>query len=126
MIKTWIFCLLLVLGSSVSRADFATDYGLIQSPVVDAKESYAQGVKEFAGIQLEKEMLLPGLKKPQQKIAKEQYRIRPLNVRWKTFANVEKDKFRLRELIHYANRYNITMWRLIEKEKVAPKRRYKY
>lgn len=124
--KIWIALAVLAWFSVVANADYSSEFQLIASPVQDAREAYQQGVKEFVSIELSQQTLIPGLKQKQQQYVKQRYRLRPLNRRWKTFANVEDDKMRLRELIHYANRFNITLWQLIEAEQNKPKRQYRY
>jgi len=115
----------LLLSGSLN-ADYETEYELIQNPVQDARDAYEQGVREFVSIELAQKTLIPGLKPKQQIYVKQRYRLRPLNKRWKTFKNVEHDKMRLRELVHYGNRFNITLWQLMEAEKNKPKRLYRY
>lgn len=119
------FCLLIWLNAPLA-ADYRSEFQLIASPVQDARDAFQQGVREFVSIELSQQTLIPGLKQKQQQYVKQRYRLRPLNRRWKTFANVEDDKMRLRELIHYANRFNITLWQLIEAEQNKPKRQYRY
>ena len=101
-------------------------YDLIQAPVQDAQTAFEQGVLEFVGIQLQKELRTPGLKPQQRKVVDETYRIRPLNRRWKTFSNVEQDRSKMRDLTLYANRFNIKMWQLIERQQRQATRQYRY
>lgn len=103
-----------------------SEFELIKSPSQDARELYQKGIREFVGIDFKDQILTPGLKGQQRTIAENQYKIRPLNKRWKTFANIEHDKERMHDLRIYANRFNITMWRLIEAENNKPKRIYRY
>lgn len=115
------FVMLLMFSSSIAHAQRA-----LVSPVLDAKQAFKQGKKEFVGIQLEKEMLLPGLKPIQQQHIRQQYSIRALNRRWKTMINPEQDPKRLYQLKRYANRYNLTMHKLIKQEKLEYVKRYRY
>lgn len=124
--KYWLALVLLIAVNLPAKADYSTEFQLIASPVQDARDAFKQGVREFVSIELSQQTLIPGLKQQQQQYVKQRYRLRPLNRRWKTFANVEDDKMRLRELIHYANRFNITLWQLIEAEQNKPKRQYRY
>ena len=124
--KFWLALGLLIAVNLPAKADYSTEFQLIASPVQDARDAFKQGVREFVSIELSQQTLIPGLKQQQQQYVKQRYRLRPLNRRWKTFANVEDDKMRLRELIHYANRFNITLWQLIEAEQNKPKRQYRY
>lgn len=106
--------------------DHRGDLGKINDPVQDAKQSFHGGTKEFVGIKLEQEMLTPGLKPEQAEVARKQYRVRALNKRWRTEANIEEDPRRMNQLKRYANRYNLTMIRLVEQEQLDQKLRYRY
>jgi len=98
----------------------------IANPVLDAKQAFHQGIKEFVGVQLAKEMLLPGIKAHRQTEIRKQYSIRPLNRNWRTLGNIEQNPKRLYQLKRYANRYNLTIDRLIKQEKLEQKQRYRY
>lgn len=102
------------------------DLGKINDPVKDAKQSFHKGIKEFVGIKLEQEMLTPGLNASQEKTVRKDYRIRPLNKRWQSEPNIEQDPRRMNQLKRYANRYNLTMIRLVEQEQLDQKLRYRY
>jgi septal ring factor EnvC (AmiA/AmiB activator) len=106
--------------------DSRGDVGKINDPVQDAKQAYQKGIKEFVGIKLEHEMLTPGLKSFQEQKVKNHYRIRPLNKRWQSEPSIEQDPKRLHKLKRYANRYNLTMIRLVEQEELDQKQRYRY
>ncbi len=119
LVRIFIACLMLV-GSNL-YADKA-----LMSPVLDAKQAFEQGKKEFVGIQLEKEMLLPGIKPLQRQRIRQQYSVRSLNRRWKTMPNTEQDPKRLYQYKRYANRYNLTMIKLIKQQKLEHVQRYRY
>lgn len=102
------------------------DLGKINDPVQDAKQSFNNEIKEFVGIKLEQEMLTPGLKPEQAEFARKYHRIRALNKRWRTEANIEEDPRRMNQLKRYANRYNLTMMKLVEQEQLDQKLRYRY
>lgn len=111
-----------LLFSSVSLAQVEQ----INSPVQDAKQAYNQGIIEFVGIQLMDELLVPGIKPDLQQSIRKNYRIRALNRRWKTMAGIEEDPKRLFQLKRYANRYNLTIHKLLKTEKLEQKLRYRY
>ena len=69
---------------------------------------------------------LPGLKDAEAQTVRRDYRIRPLNKRWETFANVEDDPAKLLRLRQYALRFNLTMWRLLQKKELQDATRYRY
>lgn len=98
----------------------------LESPVLDAKHAYQKGIIEFVGIQLEQELLLPGIKAEEQGHIRTNYPIRPLNHHWKTLANSEENPRRLYQFKRYANRYNLTINRLIKAEKLEQALRYRY
>lgn len=106
--------------------DHRGDLGKINDPVQDAKQSFNKGTKEFVGIKLEQDMLTPGLKPAQAEFARKHHRIRALNQRWRTEANIEDDPRRMNQLKRYANRYNLTMIKLVEQEQLDQKLRYRY
>jgi hypothetical protein len=119
-------CLLVVSATADEIKDQRGDLGKINAPVQDAKQAFNNGIKEFVGIQLEKELLIVGLKAAQEQKVRTYYIIRPLNQRWKSQPNIEQDPRRLYQLKRYANRYNLTMIRLIEQEQLEQKQRYRY
>jgi hypothetical protein len=138
-LKRWLKYLLKMLISTLASlcvfvtaviADEITDQrgglGKINDPVQDAKQAYHNGIKEFVGIKLEQELLIPGLKSSQEQKVRKHYIIRSLNQRWQTQVNIEQDRRRMYQLKRYANRYNLTMIRLVEKEQLDQKRRYRY
>lgn len=111
---------LLILNASVRGDDDLT------SPVIDAKQAFHNGIKEYVGIQLADELLLPGIKENRQAEIRKKYIIRPLNRRWRTLDNVEQEPRRLYQLKRYANRYNLTIDKLLRAEKLKQQRRYRY
>lgn len=115
-------CLLLIIP--VAWAD--GDLNLLAYPVQDAKDSFRSGQYEFVGIQLADDVELPGLKEAEADKVRRNYRIRPLNKRWETFANVHDDPARLLKLRQYALRFNLTMWRLLQKKELQDAARYRY
>ena len=119
-------CLLVVSATADEIKDQRGDLGKINDPVQDAKQAFHNGIKEFVGIKLEKELLIVGLKAAQEQKVRTYYIIRPLNHRWKSQPNIEQDPRRLYQLKRYANRYNLTMIRLVEQEQLEQKQRYRY
>ncbi|WP_430462785.1 hypothetical protein ACQUQU_08350 [Thalassolituus sp. LLYu03] len=99
---------------------------LLAYPVEDAKSAYSTGQLEFVGIELADTVELPGLDERQAGEVRKTYRIRAMNRRWQTFANVEDDPEKLFRLRQYGTRFNMTLWRLIEKDKREKATRYRY
>jgi hypothetical protein len=98
----------------------------LTSPVIDAKQAYHNGIKEFVGIQLADELLLLGVKTNRQAEIRKKHMIRPLNHRWRTRDNLEQNPRRLYKLKRYANRYNLTIDKLLKAEELEQQRRYRY
>lgn len=98
----------------------------ISSPVQDAKQAFSKGVIEFVGIQLQDELLVPGIKPELQQSIRQNYKIRSINRRWKTRPGIEQDPQRLFQLKRYANRYNLTINKLLKAERLEQKLRYRY
>ncbi|OUS40561.1 hypothetical protein A9R00_05370 [Oleispira antarctica] len=119
-------CLFTLSAVADEIKDSRGDLGRINDPVQDAKQAYHNGIKEFVGIKLDQSLLLPGLKSKQEEMVREQYAIRALNQRWQTYSTIEQDPRRMNQLKRYANRYNLTMIRLIEKEQLEQQRQYRY
>mgnify|MGYP005819363055 CR=1 FL=1 len=115
--------LLLMSASALWAAD---DQNLLAYPVQDARDTFRTGQYEFVGIQLADGVELPGLKDAEADKVRRDYRIRPLNKRWETFANVEDDPAKLARLRQYALRFNLTMWRLMQKKELQDATRYRY
>lgn len=116
--------LFVLMAAPAVRAD--GDLNLLAYPVQDAKDAYRSGQYEFVGIQLADDVELPGLKEAEAQTVRRDYRIRPLNKRWQTFANVEDDPVRLLKLRQYAVRFNLTMWRLLQNKQRQDATRYRY
>lgn len=95
------------------------------APTDDARLHYQQGQVAFVGIQLAEGLEIPGLKPAQQDVVRQQYEIRPLNRRWKTFANIEQQADELGRLRSYAVRYNLMMWKLDRSPK-SDRFKYRY
>lgn len=119
-------CLFTLSAISDEIKDSRGDLGKINDPVQDAKQAYHHGIKEFVAITLEQSLLLPGLKASQEQIVRKQYAIRSLNRRSQTYATIEQDPRRMHQLKRYANRYNLTMIRLVEQEQLDQQRQYRY
>lgn len=115
---------LLLMSASALWA--AEDQNLLAYPVQDARDTFGAGQYEFVGIQLADGVELPGLKDTEADKVRREYRIRPLNKRWETFANVEDDPAKLARLRQYALRFNLTMWRLLQKKELQDATRYRY
>ncbi len=112
---------LMLLPVTAVSADQSLSY-----PVEDAKADFAQGHYEFVGIQLADTLELPGLKEAQVAEVEAKYRTRALNRRWQTFANVEHDPVKLQRLRSYCIRYNLTLWKALEKKRRDEAFRYRY
>lgn len=119
-LKYLIFSFLLL--SSASHAQIEQ----ISSPVQDAQRAYSKGIIEFVGIQLQDELLVPGIKPELQQSIRQNYKIRSINRRWKTRPGIEQDPQRLFQLKRYANRYNLTIHKLLKAERLEQKLRYRY
>jgi len=98
----------------------------LTSPVQDAKQAFHNGIKEFVGVQFEGKLLLPGIKADRQAEIRKLHIIRPLNRHWRTLDNLEQGSRRLYQLKRYANRYNLTIDKLLREEKLEQKQRYRY
>lgn len=124
---TPLFILLTLLFSyQVSAIDIAINSNAFANPVLDAKEAYRRGNSDLVGIQVEEGLLLPGIKENQQERVRKEHRIQPLNRRWRTLKNNDKATREFYNLKRYANRYNLTIMKLIKAEKVEQNSRYRY
>jgi hypothetical protein len=124
---TPLFILLALLFSyQASAFDIAINSNAFASPVLDAKEAYRRGNSDLVGIQVEEGLLLPGIKEKQQERVRKEHRIQPLNRRWRTLKNNDKATREFYNLKRYANRYNLTIMKLIKAEKVEQNSRYRY
>lgn len=110
-------CLLMVEAAMAAES--------LTHPTEDARAIYQAGKVEFVAIQLQDELLLPGLKPQQQQKVHESYPIRNLNQRWKTFDNIEAQPKLLRRMRQYAIRYNLMMWKL-ENSPQSDRFKYRY
>lgn len=119
--------LILMLMSFPSKAlQVAINSNKFASPVLDAKKAYQRGNTDLVGIQLEGELILPGIKPENQKRVRKAHRIRPLNRHWRTLDNSAQETRALYSLKRYANRYNLTIMKLIKAKKVEQQGRYRY
>lgn len=98
----------------------------LQYPIEDAKAAVAARNYEFAAIQMSDSLDFPGLNTSQAARVQQQYKVRVLNHRWRTFANIEQRPQELRRMQSYARRYNLMMWKELEQQKVQDAQRYRY
>lgn len=118
-----IFCLL---SSFPSIAlEIALNNGLV-SPALDAKQAYSKGNLDLVGIQLADGIILPGIRPEQEKKVRKRHRIRALNRHFRTLSGAAPDARELYSLKRYANRYNLTMMKLIKSKKLEQQQRYRY
>jgi len=121
----------LLISMQVSAFEGALNSHALTSPVLDAKEAYARGNTDLVGIKLDKGLLLPGIKTEQQESIRKQHRVRALNRKalkdLKQAQEMNKQDIRqLYKLKRYANRYNLTIMKLMKAEKLEQQRRYRY
>lgn len=107
-------------------AQAAYDPAALAYPVQDAKDAFRQGNYEFVGIRLKASLEVPGLQEAQREKVKAEYRVQAVNMRWKTFRNVEDDHSSLLDLRRYCTRYNLTMWNLLQQKRREDVTRYRY
>lgn len=98
----------------------------LDSPVIDAKQNYKEGNVEFAGMQWEGKLLLPGVAAERQALVREQYSINVLNRAWERPDDTDYVKGKEHQVKRYANRYNLMMEKLIKEDKLEKARRYRY
>jgi hypothetical protein len=122
----WVRTKYLLFGFLLFNSVLHAQMVAISNPVQDAKNAFAKGIIEFVGIQLKDELLVPGIKPELQQTLRNQYRIRALNRRWKTMPGIEQDPKRLFQLKRYANRFNLTIKKLLKAERLEQKLRYRY
>jgi hypothetical protein len=123
---------LLFISSQVSAFESAFESALT-SPVLDAKEAYSHGNTELVGIELTKGFLLPGIKPARQEPMRKLHHVRTLNRQpfkdpKQLVNNSSMSHKNIRELYkfkRYANRYNLTIMKLIKAEKLK-QQRYRY
>ncbi len=113
-------------STSIQAFEIALNNNAIVSPVLDAKKAFSRGNTDLVGIQLKDRLLIPGIKANQQERIRKEHRIRPLNRHWRTLENLEQDTRELYKLKRYANRYNLTIMKLMQSEKLEQKTRYRY
>lgn len=123
MMKQWLWMMLT--GALMLPVHADESVGL-QFPVEDAKAAVAAGNFEFAGIQLEDRMELPGLTPEQAERVMTKFKVKALNPRWRTFANIEQRPQELRRMQSYARRYNMMMWKEIDQHQLRDAKRYRY
>lgn len=98
----------------------------LDSPVIDAKQNYKKGNVEFAGMQWEGKLLLPGVAAERQTLVREKYSINVLNRTWERVGDTDYIKGKEHQVKRYANRYNLMMEKLIKEDKLEKARRYRY
>lgn len=98
----------------------------LDSPVIDAKQNYKQGNVEFAGMQWEGKLLLPGVAAERQALVREKYSINVLNRTWQRAGDADYIRGKKHQVKRYANRYNLMMEKLIKEDKLEKARRYRY
>ena len=124
--STPMFVILFLLFSFPSMALEVALNNTLASPVLDAKQAYSEGNLDLVGIQLDDGVILPGIKQEEQAKTRKQHSVRPLNRHWRTLKNAGRDSRELYSLKRYANRYNLTMMKLIKSKKLEQQRRYRY
>ncbi|MFT4764494.1 MAG: hypothetical protein ACI9OH_001588 [Oleispira sp.] len=122
---------ILLISTQVAAVEIARNKQGLTSPVLDAKEAYRRGNTDLVGIKLSDGMLLPGIKPERQEGIQKQHRVRILNRHGPELNNLDPqaDKQDMRELYklkRYANRYNLTIMKLIKVEKLEHQSRYRY
>lgn len=136
MVVSWLMAMF-AFASDSSR--YTTEYGdrsnhRLTSPVLDAKEAYAQGNTRFLAIKLTGgQLLLPGVEVQKVEDIRNQYGIREINAHPLSDPALEPEqKIKTDALRHfyklkrYANRYNLVLLKLIKAEKLEQQRRYRY
>ena len=121
----------LLISTRILAFEIALNKHALTSPVLDAKAAYSRGNSELVAIKLDKGVLLPGIKPERQKSMRKQHRIRTLNRHGRVLKNLgqndnKEDTRALYKLQRYANRYNLTILKLIKAEKLEHQRRYRY
>ncbi len=123
--------LILFISAQVAAVEIARNKQGLTSPVLDAKEAYRRGNKDLLGIKLSDGLLLPGIKAERQESIQKQHRIRILNRHGPELNDLDpqadkQDMRELHKLKRYANRYNLTIMKLIKVEKLEHQSRYGY
>jgi hypothetical protein len=122
IVLSWLWLLVVVPSLSWSLDDLSQ----LANPVLDAKTAVAEGRIEFVGIQLKERLETPGLTDVQRRELSQDYPIRALNRRWKTFDNLEENPTLLRSFRGYALRYNLTMLKEIRLHQRRQLQKYRY
>lgn len=117
------FWALLLLASASLQADESIG---LQFPVEEARLAVTEGRFEFVAIDMPENLEMPGLTRAQMDVVREKYKVRSLNRRWNSYANIEDRPEELTRMRHYANRYNMALWDEIEKKKVRDMKKYRY
>jgi hypothetical protein len=130
-----IYCLFISSQVSAFESTFesALSRHALTSPVLDAKEAYSRGNTELVGIELTESFLLPGIRPERQESMRKLHRVRTLNRQpFKDPKQVVDDQLispqdirTLYKFKRYANRYNLTIMKLIKAEKLK-QQRYRY
>lgn len=98
----------------------------LEFPVDDAKLAASQRNYEFLGMDLDDGVTLPGLNEEQSIIVKRKHKVRLLNYRWQTYANIEERKHEFERIQSYAARYNVTMWQEMKQQQLKDFKKYRY
>ena len=130
-----IYCLFISSQVSAFESTFESTLNshALTSPVLDAKEAYSRGNIELVGIELTEGFLLPGIRPERQESMRKLHRVRLLNRQPlkdpKQVVNdqsiSQQDIRTLYKLKRYANRYNLTIIKLIKAAKLE-QQRYRY
>lgn len=116
----------LLLGAMPSAGWALDDLSQLANPVLDAKTAVVEGRIEFVGIQLTERLITPGLSDAQRRELSQEYPIRALNRRWKTFDNLEEHPAMLRSFRGYALRYNLTVLKEMRLHQRRQLQKYRY
>ncbi len=122
IVLSWLWLLVVMPSLSWSLDDLSQ----LANPVLDAKTAVAEGRIEFVGIQLKERLETPGLTDVQRSELSQDYPIRALNRRWKTYENLEEDPALLRSFRGYALRYNLTMLKEMRLHQRRQLQKYRY
>lgn len=98
----------------------------LEFPVEDAKAAVASRNYEFAALEMATGLEFPGLTEAQAAKVQQDYAVKVLNQRWRTFTNIEQRPQELRRMQSYARRYNLVMWKELQQQKVQDAKRYRY
>jgi hypothetical protein len=98
----------------------------LEFPVEDAKAAVASRNYEFAALEMAAGLEFPGLTEAQVAQVQQEYAVKVLNQRWRTFTNIEQRPQELRRMQSYARRYNLVMWKELQQQRVQDAKRYRY